>query len=156
MTEIELTRGFVAIIDECDFEYISKYRWYVKTNSTTDILYAMRSPGILMHRVILEHHGISVDGLEVDHIDGNGLNNILSNLRVATHSQNMMNSKLHCNNSSGYKGIRYENSSRSARRWVAQVNIDGKHKRKCFYRIEDAVEWRNKMALDVYGEYARE
>lgn len=62
------------------------------------------------------------EGYEVDHIDGNTTNNTWSNLRLATHSQNMHNSKLRANNSSGYKGVTWH---KHANKWIAQIQVNG-------------------------------
>lgn len=94
MKEISLTQGYVALVDNCDYLLLNQWKWRVfhtKYNS-----YAHRSAKIgnkwrevLMHRVIM----MPSYGLIVDHIDGNGLNNVRSNLRVCTYSQNQTNKK---------------------------------------------------------------
>lgn len=59
----------------------------------------------------------------VDHINGDGTDNRISNLREATHSQNQHNRKISKNNKSGYKGV-----SRSAYGWLAQIAVNGKNR----------------------------
>lgn len=62
---------------------------------------------ILSHRVIWTMvNGAIPDAMEIDHADGNGLNNRLSNLRLVDHSENMKNCRLGKNNTSGFRGVR--------------------------------------------------
>ena len=61
----------------------------------------------------------------VDHIDTNRLNNKLDNLRWATNSENMMNSKIRTNNTSGSKGVYFDKSSK---KWRVQITVNGKHR----------------------------
>ena len=62
--------------------------------------------------------------LYIDHIDGNGLNNAIGNLRLATLSQNQHNRGLPKNSKSGLKGVSYFSK---VQRWGAQIVVNGKH-----------------------------
>src|SRR5687767_1877850 len=80
MKQIPTSRGFFALVDDADYEWLSKMRWsYVNG-------YAVRN-GTNMHRLITS----APVGMDVDHIDRNRLNNQRSNLRVCTHKENMQN-----------------------------------------------------------------
>lgn len=88
---IPLTKGYTAIIDERD-GYLAAHQWHA--HPTRHTVYAARSVGphgqqktILLHRAILQ----APVGMEVDHWDGNGLNNRRSNLRLATRAQHSTN-----------------------------------------------------------------
>lgn len=59
----------------------------------------------------------------IDHINGNRDDNRIFNLRLATHKQNMENQALHCNNSSGFRGVSWHKANK---KWVAYVNHNGK------------------------------
>jgi hypothetical protein len=92
--EIPLTKGKVAIVDEIDAD-LAKYRWFYRFSTSTNGYAGSGRPGMHhMHRVILERMlGRPLEKGEVcDHIDRNSINNSRSNLRVATHSENVRNS----------------------------------------------------------------
>lgn len=107
MKKITLTQGKFALVDDEDFEEIGKYKWYIETGANT--FYAARTiitkngskHKIFMHRSIMN----TPKNLMTDHIDGNGLNNQRSNLRLCTNSQNQANSIIRKNNTTGYKGV---------------------------------------------------
>lgn len=109
MKQIPLSHGKVALVDDADFESLSAFRWRALYHRHADKWYAMRSlhrdgklTSVMMHRQIMG----APAGIEVDHIDGDGLNNQRStNLRLATSQQNKFNTGRHKNNTSGYKGV---------------------------------------------------
>lgn len=117
-----------AIVDDDDYESLSKYRWGINGLGTgRHHLYARRCKGygksaqsFLMHREILN---VTDRNIFVDHINHNCMDNRKENLRVCTHSQNMMNSKIHIDNKSGYKGVYWHKTNK---RWVSRINIKKK------------------------------
>lgn len=126
MKTIELTRDKVAIVDDEDFEWLSAMgKWYA--NKGRDTFYAVRHSrkpngkrtSQTMHREILEHHGHKIDGLEVDHINHDGLDNRKENLRAGTTAENMGNMKCHDDN---FIGVRLHHGGR----WQAQMCVKGK------------------------------
>jgi hypothetical protein len=92
--EIAISRGLVAVVDDED-AYLADLRWYAAKGANT--YYAMRSDkrprrhGIYLHRLVLGLPPWERGGLEVDHIDRDGLNNRRSNLRAVTHQENALN-----------------------------------------------------------------
>jgi hypothetical protein len=93
MKEIILTQDKVALVDDEDFERVSAIRWHAhKSGRRQKKIYAeaFRKGTLRMHRFIL---GLPQFGKEqvVDHLDGNGLNNQKSNLRIVTQKENMQN-----------------------------------------------------------------
>lgn len=89
---------------------------------------------------------------EIDHINGNTLDNRIANLRLATHSQNGHNTDLRRNNKSGVKGVSW-NADRS--RWVASITINGKAKNLGRYdEFDDAVAARKKAEAEYHGVFA--
>ena len=149
--EIPLTRGQVAIIDVDDWHLIKDYKWYAYWNPSKKGYYALTSiegESIGMHRLILG----AKKGQMVDHIDGRGLNNARSNLRIVTAQQNMMNRRTSTNNTSGVPGVVFH---KKANKWMASIYANGKSMYLgIFEKFEDAVDVRRKAEDKYYGEYA--
>ena len=147
--EIALSSGLVAIVDDIDFAMVSQWRW--SSTKCGKSIYAKRSawPGdktIYMHRVIL---GVA-DGVEVDHINNNGLDNQRSNLRPATHSQNGVNNRQPLGES-GYRGVYRNNNSG----WQVVMAHQGKTLRFGTYPTpEEAARVWDEMAIQYRGEFA--
>ena len=103
-----------------DAECASGIRWKVKLNRKIRIgdvagnaasnRWAVRVGGrrYLVHRVIYEMFRGDIEGLDIDHIDRNGLNNRIENLRAVPHAVNMRNTSLQENNRSGVTGVNYK------------------------------------------------
>lgn len=150
--EIPLTQGFVAIVDVGDYDLVAGRKWHA-VRRRSGIVYAAtnvpqpdgRQRPLTMHRVILE-------GSErVDHINGVGLDNRRSNLRPATHTENMQNRKRHSNNTSGYKGVYAARG-----RWRAAIRANGqKHNLGYFDSPEDAAAAYDEASRLLHGEFSR-
>lgn len=108
-------------------------------------------PQVLIHRYLMGCQ--PGDGKEVDHIDGNKLNNSLDNLRFATRSQNNANVKRRRDNQSGYKGV---NWMKKPGKWRAEITINKKNKHIGLYHTkEEAYSAYCAAAQAFYGEFAR-
>jgi hypothetical protein len=93
---------------------------------------------------------------QIDHIDGDRLNNRWDNLRTATNSSNLWNSKLRADNSSGFKGVARHPSRASPKKWRAIITVSKKvHHIGWFATPEEAGAARAAAALRLHGEYAR-
>lgn len=142
-------RGY-AMVDDADYEMLSKHAWFLSTSgyaikSNWDI---RKSGHTVMTRLLLE----CPDGMFVDHIDGNRLNNQRSNLRLATKSQNGANRGAPSNNKSGFKGVHFDKFNN---KWRAEIWCNNKRKRiGRFERIEDAARAYNETAKELFGEFA--
>lgn len=77
----------------------------------------------LAHRLVWFIHYGYWPHYEIDHIDHNGLNNSITNLREATRSQNARNARLKINNTSGTNGVWW---SRIQKKWKAHICVSGK------------------------------
>lgn len=151
MKTIPLTQGLFALVDDEDFEYLNQWKWYAARQWNT--YYAFRqdySSGkpktIRMHREVMGE-----DPRNIDHRDGDGLNNQKCNLRYCTHSQNHQNRKHHRNTSSIYKGV-----SLTYNKWRAQIMNQGKVAYiGLFYTEEEAALAYDTKAKELFGEFAR-
>ncbi len=104
MKLIPLTKGFSAKVDDEDYEYLMQWKWHYSAGYAERKEYQNgRQRPVKMHRVIMN----APEGVLVDHIDGNPLNNQKSNLRFSTHSTNAMNMKKH-RGMSPYKGVAFD------------------------------------------------
>ena len=116
---VPLTKGYTALIDADDVPLVEDWNWHAVVGATT--VYAARgmsaggkSRTIILHRVLIS----APDGMDVDHINGDGLDNRRANLRIATRMENLCNKSIYCNNKSGFKGVYWD---RHNKRWRSRV-----------------------------------
>lgn len=103
---------------------------------------------IKLHRYLLD----APNGMQVDHINGDPLDNRRENLRVATPSQNQANWRKKSPATSAYKGVSWH---KGARKWRATININGKQVHLGFYGEEEAAALAYDTAAErAYGEFA--
>eukprot|EP00734_Pompholyxophrys_sp_LG126_P000041 Pompholyxophrys_sp_v1_NODE_2_length_20472_cov_5.132586.p6 type:complete len:357 gc:universal NODE_2_length_20472_cov_5.132586:16919-17989(+) len=101
-----------------------------------------------IHQIVAKHFIPNPNNLPiVDHIDGNKLNNCVSNLRWVSNQENTLNSKMRLLNTSGYKGV-----SEYCGGWVANWVENNKSRSKKFQNKNDAIEYRNKMVDTHYSK----
>lgn len=154
MKIIPLTQGKYAIVDDFNYERLSKNKWYAhKSNRTKDTYYAYRKESnktIAMHRQIL---GLSFnDKRQVDHRNHNGLDNRISNIWICTHSQNQKNHKRKNTYTSKYIGVYWH---KGTKQWRAQIKFKGKNIYiGSSHFEEDAAVMRDYKAKKLLGESA--
>jgi hypothetical protein len=150
--ELPLTRGAVALIDDADLPLVQGWKWQMMNTG-----YAARSTKIdgrrlclLMHRVI----AAPPVGVEVDHINGNRLDNRRENLRLCSRTQNARNkARKSTGAASRFKGV-WRN--RSCLKWQAGIEVDGRRIHLGLYWREiDAALAYDRAALEHFGEFAR-
>jgi hypothetical protein len=150
MKEVSLNNGMVFKVSDEDLEEVSKYKWYWNGNYIrTDVNHEDGRKRLYLHRLIAK----PTDGLFVDHINGDVLNNTRENLRSVTREKNAMNLKKISGTSSKYKGVSW---NKAKKKWVSYVNVNKKRVALGYFNCETAaaIEY-NKMAKISYGQYAR-
>lgn len=151
---VPLSRGYEAIIDAADVPLVESYNWCAMVDGHT--VYAVRTDytgpkqrKVYLHRLIMGEP----EGLQVDHRDGNGLDNRRANLREATPSQNLHNQRLSRANTSGYKGVEWH---KAKGKWRARIMINGKQRYLgLFATAEDAYAAYCKASAELHGEFGR-
>lgn len=150
MKTIPLSQGKFTLVDDEDFDWLNQWKWtcidgYARRYPTV----SGRRVSVCMHRLILS----APEGFEVDHIDGDGLNNQRSNLRICKHAQNCRNQKRCRDSRTGLKGVDFH---RRLRKYRARITHDYKVMHLGFFdTAEQACAAYNKAALQIHGEFAR-
>lgn len=150
MRAIVLSKGYVSIVDDEDFDRLSQYKWNAEVKSRTGSVYASRAIGHgnnwYMHWDILPPK----PGHLTDHINRDTLDNRRCNLRNATRSQNGANTKTSA--ASGFRGV-YITRNRSS--YYAQISKLGIKKHLGHFSTPElAAQAYDKAALELYGEFA--
>lgn len=163
MKEIKLTQDKLAIVDDEDFERVNQYKWcYMHDGRVSHTFHTgykdltkpkrpfnQKNKTIRLHRFILNFP----EGMEIDHINGNVLDNRKTNLRICNHSQNLKNCKISKNNTSGYKGITWR---KDCNKWFAYIVVNYKQiGLGYFFNKLDAATAYNVAAKKYHGEFAR-
>lgn len=154
--QIPLSQGLVAIVDDDCPDEVVLHKWCVAFDRWGKC-YAVRtsigSDGSRkterMHRLIAG----ADPGVQVDHIDGNGLNNQRCNLRICLGAENARNRKLSKNSASGLKGVGWHKRSK---KWQARIAVGGR--RVClglFASLSEAAEAYDRAAVEMHGEFAQ-
>lgn len=142
------------LIDEEDLDIVSRYYWRI-SHAHGGKWYVLRQTGhkhqklILLHRFLLN----APKNKEVDHINGNTLDNRKCNLRLCEHAENMRNRKMNKNNKTGYKGVSLRKDKNL---YTAEIQIDYKTVHLGFFKSsKEAALAYNKKAIELYGEFAQ-
>jgi hypothetical protein len=155
MIRIPLSQGYEALIDDTDYDLISHIAWYADVRPDGNVyargnvtLFDGKRTTVQLHRIIMD----APAGVQVDHIDRNGLNCIKSNMRLCTDSQNKCNAtRLQSENGTGYRGVRETRSGR----YEARVNVRGENVyRELFDDPVEAAKAYNTAASKHHGEFA--
>ena len=156
---IPLTQGKYAIVDPDDFERLNRHKWYA--SRCRNSFYARRNIYVYagkerkvvvmgMHRQVIK----APDGLLVDHINNNGLDNRKANLRLATHRQNNCN-RLYAKRTgshSKYIGVSWH---KYKKKWYAQISFNGKRKHIGYFHDEiEAGKAYDKAAKQYHKDFA--
>jgi len=152
--KIPLTQGKFALIDDEDYDLVISYSWHTQKDinnfyavTTTTRVQGKRTT-IYMHRLIMNARS----GLQVDHINHNGLDNRRENLRLCTRTENCRNRRKYIRGSSIYKGVSWYTHYK---KWRARIECEGKQLHLGWFSDEvEAAEVYDKAALKLFGEFA--
>lgn len=158
MPYIQLTRGYSVAVDDEDYAALTEHSWYAQVIplKTSTKVYAVRSVGktrVYMHRVIMK----AEKGQEVDHADGNGLNNCRTNLRLCDKSHNQINRS--SVGPTGYRGVHHLDPVKYPGRVAKPFKSCIRKDRKLihigsFVSAEEAARAWDAKAFELFGEFA--
>lgn len=156
MKTIPLTQGKEALVDDEDFEKLSRFKWFAWEQC--GVFYALRNSRIKetrkrtivrMHREVLG----SPITQKIDHKDGDGLNNQRSNLRVSTRVGNNQNARKRTDNTVGLKGVYFH---KQCKKFGAQIQSEGKRRHLGLFKTpEEAHAAYCAAASELHGDFAR-
>lgn len=170
MREIQLTQDKCTLVDDRNFEWLNKYKWFA--NKMGNTFYTVRNitiqsqnkqknikrkqKTILMHILIKEKdltRKLNINE-EIHHINGNGLDNRRCNLQVVTRSQHkILGKKIRTKTSSIYKGVSWR---KDCKMWTAQIRFNNKDIHLGYFKDEtEAGKTYDEAALKYFGEFSR-
>jgi hypothetical protein len=112
---------------------------------------ALNKKKYLIHRLIFLYHYGYLPKF-IDHIDGNPANNTIENLREATMAQNMCNTKIRIDNTSGTKGIHF---NKQKKKWQSKLWVRGKQIARVFESKELALDFMGLFREMAHGQFAK-
>lgn len=148
--------SYTILIDDEDLALVKRFSWTVSNLSGYNYALSNGSDRIHMHRLIVKNFHGNIDGLVIDHINHNTLDNRRANLRPCTSHQNSMNRRVDCpqtqNSSSKYKGVLW---LKRAKKWRACVGYRNRKIQIGEFALEvDAARAYDQMARFLFKEFA--
>lgn len=137
-----------TIVDIADVEKVAGHKWYLHNYGYVVTLVG-RSEQLLMHRLLMQ----PPDDMQIDHIDGNPLDNRRCNMRICTNQQNSWNSKISTRNKSGIKGVSFDKRSN---KWRARIHLNGKDVHLGYFNdVDEAKKARKQAEIKYFKEFRR-
>lgn len=144
--------GKRAIVDADTYDYLNQFKWHLNSDGYPQHSFwnkeTKKDVDKKMHQIVMN----TPKGMDTDHISADKLDNRRNNLRVCTHSQNMMNRSRQSNNTSGYKNIYWSEQHKQYR--IIMVVSKKRYNLGLYRTIDGAVKARNKFLDKLHGQYA--
>ena len=149
MKEIKLTQGYVALVDDEDYDRVNQFKWcYNHGYATRNI---RKEDGKRTLQALHTFKNQPPEGMRTDHINKDTLDNRKENLRSCTRAENARNSE-YTGKTSQYKGVHFH---KRWKHWVARIRVDGKQLFLGSFKDEiEAAKSYNKAAIKYHGEFA--
>lgn len=138
-----------TIIDLDSIDIVKQYKWSLKKKGNNYyVRTTVNGEDIMLHKLLTNTNSDTI----VDHVNRNTLDNRISNLRIASHSQNNMNKSLQSNNTSGVTGVRFD---KNRNKWVAKIKKDGKTIHLGYFtNKDDAIRKRLLAEKKLFKEFS--
>lgn len=155
MKKIKLSQNLYAIVDDEDFGMLNQFKWSACKQRNTH--YATRAikladgkwTSIKMHRLIMR----TSKGIQIDHINGNGLDNQKKNLRFCSNAENARNRGAQTNSTTKYKGVFWD---KYHKKWTARIQVNYKNVFLGYFKnITDAIFAYNQASVNYFGRFAK-
>lgn len=153
MREIPLTQGYVALVDDADFEAVNAFKWHVVKKGSRRCVARRQHKSEGFQGIQYLAQFLLPGNIAVDHEDGNGLNNQKYNLRPCTYAQNLRAFRTKSKGkSSSFRGVSW---SKARGKWVAKIEFLGKTIYLGRFSCEKAAAGAYDLAATKYfGEFA--
>ena len=132
-----------------DYDKIKNILWRENKDGYISGKKSRKDKSALMHRLMMDV--LNDDSVFVDHIYHNTRDNRKLQLRLASPTQNLCNSKIRINNTSGVTGV---NWNKNRKKWYACLTYNKKVYSKSFCTFEEAVEYRKYLEEKYHKEFA--
>ena len=150
--KIPLTKGKFALVDKEDYDVLNQWNWFLTSSGGKE--YAARVLPRPVHKQILMHRQLLgvVGKTEIDHKNGNGLDNRKVNLRKVSSQQNKWNSFKHKDNKTGFRGVVF---APHAKKFAVFVKTKNKRFFGYFKTAEEAAKKHDEVVKQEFGQFAK-
>ena len=154
MKQVHVSEDFYAMVEDGDFELVASVKWRLRTcGRNRYAVTVIDGREMFMHRLIMH----AAKGTNIDHIDGNGLNNQRANLRFCTRAENFRNAghRQTPGRTSRFKGV-WRIKERCQRCWRAGITANYVYRNiGTYWTEEEAARAYDEAAHLLHGDFAR-